>query len=241
MTRFAILMLVCLSFPLGASHAVYYTCAEPHRSLFYSRTSAPLADGYRALYDREFRLQEVNRLQRGAVVRSWKYRYDRQSRLIACERHDGAAGRVTGWDFDPVSGRVVVRTAYVGQGAYNRPWRVYRISYDRSGRRVSEREMVGDTVLRTIQYTYHPGGEVLSRAIYSLTGYLQERTVYRTDDAGRITEELHYQWGRLAKVYIRRYSREGCLVERRERQLVPGDPTSDPLAEPVKPLTGPGG
>jgi len=224
-----------LALPVEGMVAVFYKNAQPHISRFYSRMDGIRKNGYKAFYNSAFRLEKVEELHKGVVIRKWLYTYRTDGTIKGCDRHEGAAGRVWGWRFDN-AGRILSRIQFVGQGAYNRPYLVYLYSYNARGHLHTEREMSGDKMLRSIQYTYHPGGEILSKGIYNITGYLLERTVYRTDDAGRIQESLHYRWGQLFKIYVHRYSADGCPLELEERKLIPGDPVRDPLLEPVKPL-----
>lgn len=232
--RVALLVLLAAS-PAAGMVPVWYRYAEPHLSRFAGRLPVIPENGYKAWYDRTFRLEKVEEYRNNAIVRHWVYHWSPDGQLASCDLHEGARGRTQGWRYD-ATGRLASRIQFTGQGAWNRPWLVYNLNYDSSGRLQGEQELVDGKVQRTIQYSYHPGGEILSRGIYTITGFLLERTVYRTDDAGRIQEALLYQWGRLAKVTVYRYSSEGFVIEETDRKPAPDDPLEDPLLEPVKPL-----
>ena len=217
--------------------ALHYRYAEPEKRRFYDRSSVPLKSGYRVEYDTAFRLVRVWRIRKGAAVGEWRFFYNKHG-LKSCDRYTGTL-RKEGWRYD-AAGRIRRKIRFVGGGRYNRPFRVSDYFYDEKGLLRNRRDRLQGALLRVVQYTYHPTGELFARSDYSITGVLQERTVFRTDDRGRITEALLYRWGRLAAVYVYRYSAGGCPLGREQRKQRQGDPLRDPLQERVKPLKGPG-
>ena len=215
-----------------------YRHAEPEKRKFYGRSSVPLKNGYRAEYNDSFRLVRVFLVSAGRETGEWRFFYSKTGQLRGCDMYTGTLRKV-GWRYD-TSGRIRKRIMFVGGGRYNRPFRVSDYFYDEKGQLSNRRDQLQGALLRVVQFLYHPTGEIFARSDYSITGVLQERTVFRTDDGGRIREALVYRWGRLAAVYVYRYSREGCPLGRSQRKPRRGDPLRDPLQERVKPLKGPG-
>jgi len=239
MIRFFLLLLVVVSSSRFLYSmrpvALYYRHAVPEKRRFFGRSEVALQEGYRTEFDAVCQLARVLRIEKGEEVGEWRFFYAAEGLLNGCDRFNAHGTRKEGWRYDSAA-RIRKWMVFVGRGRYNRLFRVNEFFYDRQGVLRSQQELIQGKLSRTVQYVYHPTGELFARADHSPTGALLERTVYRMDDRVRPQEALLYRRGRLAAVYVYRYSAAGGALGRVKRKPRQGDPLQDPLQERVKPL-----